>query len=216
MDSGSSAKFVKRSHKELIMSELVLIFDTETTGLPNWKEPSESELQPHIVQLAAGLFNTENKKIIQSIDLIIKPESWDIPKVVSDIHGITKEYAMDVGVSEKVCIEAFLDLWSGRKRIAHNATFDNRIIRIATKRYCEESVINSWATGVYECTGLLSKPIMKMEPKNKYGYKMPKLIEAYKHFTGNDLENAHTAMADMQACADVYFAMKDLKEVAQC
>ena len=34
------------------------------------------------------------------------------------------------------------------------------------------------------------------------------LIDAYKHFTGKDLENAHTAMADAEACMEVYFSIE--------
>lgn len=194
---------------------LILAFDTETTGLPDWKSPSEAEHQPHLVQLAAHLVNADSQKIIQSMDVIIKPEGWTIPQEVTDIHGITTEYAMDVGVSEKAAVEMFLAMWNGRTQVAHNTTFDRRILRIATKRYCDEATIDRWHDCDYECTGLLSKPIMQILPKNKYGFKMPKLEEAYKYFTGKDLENAHTAIADVNACLEVYFAIKNqAKEAA--
>lgn len=187
---------------------LVLIFDTETTGLPQFKEPSEGVNQPHIVQLAALLVDVDTRKIIQSMDVIVKPDGWEIPAEVAEIHGITTEYALQVGIPEKQAVEMFLALWAGRLRVAHNTTFDNRIIRIATKRFCTEDVIESWHDGEYQCTGLLTKPIMQMLPKNKYGFKMPKLSEAYKHFFGVELENAHSAMADAKACMDVYFAVQ--------
>lgn len=40
-------------------------------------------------------------------------------------------------------------------------------------------------------------------------YKTANLTEAYRHFTGLDMENAHSAMADVRACMAVYFAIKD-------
>lgn len=192
----------------------IIVFDTETTGIPDWKIPSESESQPHLVQLAAHQYDLTKGRIVQSMDVIIKPDNWEIPQDVSEIHGITQEYALDVGIPEKLALDMFLELWGGRLRVAHNTTFDNRIIRIATKRYAPEHVIQTWADGDYECTGLLSKPIMQMLPKNKCGFKMPKLEEAYKYFTGKELQNAHSAIADCNACLEIYLAIKSQKAAA--
>lgn len=193
---------------------LIICFDTETTGLPDWKSPSEAEHQPHLVQLAAHLVDTESWKVIQSMDVIIRPDGWEIPEEVSAIHGITTECAKQVGIPEKLALDMFLELWGGRLQVAHNTTFDRRIIRIATKRYSSEEVINCWQECGYECTGLLSKPIMQMPPYGRYGYKMPKLSEAYKHFTGEELQNAHRAIADVNACLAVYKSIKCLPPVA--
>lgn len=49
----------------------ILFYDTETTGLPDWKSPSESETQPHLVQLAAILANADTRQVISTLDLII-------------------------------------------------------------------------------------------------------------------------------------------------
>ena len=179
----------------------IIIFDTETTGLPNWKEPSGDKVQPHIVQLAALQVDTESRKIIQSMDLIVKPDGWEIPQETIDVHGITNEQALNVGLPEKEVLNMFIQLWDGNKRVAYNTTFDNRIIRIATKRYSDEHVIDNWKGGDYECAMIASRKIM--------GGKNPKLTDAYKHFTGEDLEDAHSAMADSLACMMVYFAIED-------
>ncbi|HHS83672.1 MAG TPA: 3'-5' exonuclease [Gammaproteobacteria bacterium] len=183
---------------------LILGFDTETTGLPDWKAPSGDECQPHIVQLAAQLIETDNKEVIQSMDVIVRPDGWDITQETIDVHGITQEHAMDVGIPEKMALEMFLELWNGRKRIAFNSTFDNRIIRIGTKRYFGEDVIARWKEGKqgdeWECMMLAARKIM--------GGKQPKLTEAYKHFTGQELEGAHRAMADTEAMMSVYWAVK--------
>lgn len=179
----------------------IVVLDAETTGIPDWKMPSESEHQPHLVQLAAHLVNFESRKVVQTIDLIIKPEGWLIAPETLEIHGITYEHAMDVGVSEKQALELLLAMCAGRKRVAFNTTFDNRIIRIATKRYCSEEVINAWHEGEYECAMIASRKIM--------GGKQPNLAEAYKYFTGKEIQNAHSAIGDVDACMEVYFAVQD-------
>ncbi len=183
---------------------LLLPYDTETTGLPDWKTPSGGDNQPHIVQIAAMLVDEDTKQVIQSIDLIIQPDGWEIPEEVSEIHGITTEHAMDVGIPEDVAVGAFLAMWGmGRvKRIAFNKTFDQRIIRIAAKRYCNEEVIKQWAVkDDHDCSMQMARKVI--------GGKNPKLADAYKFFTGKELENAHSAMADTQACLEVYQAIKE-------
>ncbi|WP_375592279.1 3'-5' exonuclease [Chitiniphilus eburneus] len=189
---------------------LILFYDTETTGLPDWHEPSEAPHQPHIVQLAAKLVDADTRAVVESLDLIAAPDGWLISADVAAVHGITTAYAMQVGVPEATVMEALLALWRrASTRIGHNESFDARILRIATKRYASEEVIDAWKAGAAECTVRITKPMLQLEPRNRYGWKSPKLSEAYAHFMGRPLENAHNAMADVDACMAVYFAAKD-------
>lgn len=186
----------------------LLNYDTETTGIPNWNIPSEDPSQPHIVQLAAILCEEETRKPIQSINLIIKPEGWVIPPEVTAIHGITTEYALAVGVPEAMAVQMLLSMCGQADRVAYNRTFDQRIVRIALKRFgFPEAVIEKWAEkDNHHCAMGLSKLVM--------GGKQPKLAEAYKFFTGQDLEDAHSAMADTKACMTVFFAALDYQKKA--
>ncbi|MEJ6520297.1 exonuclease domain-containing protein [Shewanella bicestrii] len=85
-------------------------------------------------------------------------------------------------------------------RIAHNKTFDQRIIRIATKRYSDEATQEAWANkDNFECT-------MRMYQK-QFGGKNTDLATCYEKLTGKKLENAHSAMADTKACFEVYKAI---------
>lgn len=180
----------------------ILPFDTETTGLPSWKTPSGGDDQPHIVQIAAHVVNANTREITQSLNVIIKPDGWVIPDETIEVHGITNEYAHDVGISEKLAFEMLLSMNEVCSlRIAHNTTFDNRLVRIGTKRYFSEQTQESWKESPYFCTMMNARKIM--------GGKNPKLEAAYKHFTGEELENAHTAMADTNACIAVYWGIKD-------
>ena len=201
---------------------LALFYDTETTGLPDFKAPSEAAHQPHIVQLAALLVDLDTRQTIQSMDVIVRPHGWTIPDEVAAVHGITTEHAADVGIPERLAVEMFMDLWSNRNRVAHNEQFDARILRIALMRHqgnifhspSGKSVPDIWKEGRAECTARMATPICALPPTDKmkavgrFHHKTPNLGEAYRHFTGNDLQNAHSAMADVLACRDVYFAIK--------
>lgn len=188
-----------------------LIYDTETTGLPVWKKHSGDPEQPHIVQLGALLVDLDTRKTAASIDLTVCPDGWTIPDEVTAIHGITTAQAEACGVPEPLALDCFMALWrQASVRIGHNQSFDARIIRIAQHRAgYDTDVLDEWKQAPAECTGLLAKPIIQMPPKGRYGYKMPKLTEAYEHFMGApSYRQSHTAMADALDCMDVYFAIK--------
>lgn len=197
----------------------ILFYDTETTGLPLFSEPSEDPRQPHIVQLAAKLVDSDTRKTIASIDLIARPDGWTIPDDVADIHGITTQHALAVGVPERLIVEALLHLYECKggqpvTRCGHNESFDARMVRIAMMRFGLAGP-DEWKVGASWCTALMSTPIMKLPPTERMvatgrkGPKMPKLSEAYKFFTGKELENAHSALADVDACAAVHWAIQD-------
>jgi DNA polymerase-3 subunit epsilon len=191
-----------------IKMNILFGYDTETTGLPVWKEPSGSVNQPHLVQLAAVLTDAVTQEVIASMDVIIKPDGWVIPDEVAAIHGITTEKALAVGIPEKLALEMFIAMRADAERVAYNKTFDQRIIRIAAKRYLDESAQEKWAIKEdHHCA-------MRLTQKD-IGGKQGKLIDAYKHYTGKDLVDAHSAMADTKACMDVYFgAQKSLASQA--
>lgn len=188
---------------------IIMPFDTETNGLPLWQIESNSPLQPHIVSLAALLVDTDTKKELGRIDVIVRPDGWVIDQEMIDIHGITMERAMDEGIPEAKALDMLMELWmEADLRIAHNTTFDNRIIRCAQKRHFSKDEIHAdmmraWKEEKerYYCTMVHARKVMKG--------KQPTLGEAYKHFTGREIENAHTAMADTQACLEIYWGLMD-------
>ena len=187
----------------------ILFFDTETTGLPLWKEPSDHPDQPHMVQLSALLVDADTRELIQLMDVIIKPDGWVIPEETIAIHGITNERALAEGIPEAEALDMFLAMYANAKfRVAHNTTFDNRIIRIAMKRYRPDAVSDEqWKdAALYHCT-------MTAHTK-KHGGKWPKLTELYLHYFGREMEGAHTALADAKGCMEVYFAALDAEKQA--
>lgn len=203
---------------------LVLAYDTETTGLPDFKAPSEAAHQPHIVQLGALLIDLDSRKTIASMDVIVRPDGWTIPAEVATIHGITTEHAMDVGIPERTALEMFMALWGGRHLLGHNESFDRRILRIAQHRFAasvNDEQRDSWKASKAHCTQLLSTPILKLPPTAKmraagrFHSKSANLGEAYEFFMGRKLEDAHSAMADCRAALDVFFAIQNQQQALQ-
>jgi DNA polymerase III subunit epsilon len=184
----------------------ILFFDTETTGLPIWGEPSTDHRQPHLVQIGAELVDAETREVLKSMDVIIKPAGWEIPEEMTAIHGITKEAALENGISEWDAVEELLEMKKEADlRVAHNVNFDDRIIRIAITRELGYDKADEWKEGEKFDTCNKSRKAVGLK-------KAPKLEESYEFFTGKKLEGAHSAAADVAACREVYFALVDAGE----
>lgn len=201
----------------------ILAYDTETTGLPDWKQPSESEHQPHLVEICGLLYDTDTRELVDSYHTLVKPDGWEIPQDVIDVHGITNERAAAEGVPEAEALAAFLALHDRAElRVAHNQYFDARILRIAIKRYgagadqeARDILAESFKAAPAFCTCNSAKPIMRLpatEAMRRSGkghwFKAPTLQEAHEHFIGEPFEGAHSARADAMACAAIYFALQ--------
>ena len=83
---------------------MYLIFDTETTGLPQDFKKSYQDLDnwstARCVQLSWQLHDRLGK-LIDSGNDIIKPDGFDIPQASIKIHRITNEMANEKGISVK-------------------------------------------------------------------------------------------------------------------
>ncbi|MEO8391181.1 3'-5' exonuclease [Polaromonas sp.] len=192
---------------------LGMFYDTETTGLPLWKEPSEHPDQPHLVELYAELVDLETREVVATMHKIVKPEGWEIPQECVNIHGITTERALAEGEPETEVIGALMAMAAQAEVvIAHNEQFDRRMVRIGIKRNLDPLApqvegsmpSDAWKAKAGFCTCWKAKPFTKLP-----GNKLPKLTEAYHHFTGQTMEGAHSASGDVQGCKTVYFAIKD-------
>lgn len=187
--------------------EYLQFWDVETTGIPDYKKPSDAPHQPHIVEYACKLMSEQGDEI-RNIHYIVRPDGWVIPQETIDIHGITQEQAMDEGVSEKQVLEMHLELCESNKRIAYNQAFDDRLMRIAMKRYYSPEKFDihgeRYKNLKKECC------LSKARKWKKYS-KTPKMIQVYSDlFDGAVLENAHTAMGDVNAMIRIYFELQKL------
>jgi DNA polymerase-3 subunit epsilon len=55
-------------------------------------------------------------------------------------------------------------------------------------------------------------PTAKMVAAGRHHPKTPNLGEAYRFFTGHELEGAHSALVDVDACIACYYAMTDVED----
>ncbi|MDY6957591.1 MAG: 3'-5' exonuclease [Halobacteriota archaeon] len=179
----------------------ILFYDTETTGFPRTKVGWAHSDQPHLVQLAGLVVDSDSREIINSMCEIVIPDGWDIPEQAIRVHGITPENATSHGMPEDQVIQLFTELMEqAEMRVAHSQLFDERIIRVALHRYAID-MVPYWDHMLFECTGHMSKVAMVSRT-------MPSLNDAYRFVTQRDIENAHDAHADTNACMEVFFGLR--------
>lgn len=193
---------------------MITAFDTETTGLPDFKARSNNPAQPHMVQLALVDYEDDGTEV-SAHSVIIRPDGWVIPAEMTAIHGISHERAMDEGIPEESAVQMFIAVQArSRLRVAHNESFDRRILRIAmTRAGIERDFIEAIEARQSYCTCTKAKPILKLPPTDRQlaagftGFKSPKLEECVRHFFSEELPGAHDALVDARTCARVYFAL---------
>jgi len=197
--------------------DLILFYDTETNGLPQWGLPSEDPSQPYVTQLAAELCDEHNGNVIATMDVLIKPDGWTIPDELAALTGITTERAMAEGIDRRDAIGQFTDMWKrAAMRAGHNESFDARMLRIEYFREIDhdDPFHDTWKSAPAFCTQGKSTKIINLPPTAKMlaagrkHAKSPNLAEAYEFFTGSKLEGAHNANVDVMACKAVYYGIK--------
>ena len=187
----------------------VLLFDTETTGLPKSREDAHKlpNNWPHLVSIAWILM--ENDKILESEYHIVKPE-WVIPADSIKIHGITQEMALKDG---KPLLEVIRKFQSVEHDIlvAHNLNFDKNVLlnAILWDLKLEFPIFKKTF-----CTMEAARYICRIPFANGRGYKSPKLVELYEKILQKKPSGAlHNALYDVQLLAEIVknsYVLKDM------
>lgn len=191
---------------------MILFFDTETTGFRNFRMPPEHEDQVSIVQLAAALFD-EDGTIASKMAFITRPGRL-INKKAAEIHGITDGIAQFKGIDLGIALAAFAQLCERADTlVAHNIKFDLGIIECAAARTGTDVELPP----EHICTMEMTREIINLPPTDQMlaagrtEPKPPKLSECIEHFFNEELEGAHDALIDVEACARVFFHVRAMQ-----
>ncbi len=189
---------------------MYLFFDTETTGLPKrWNAPvTDVENWPRLVQLA-WIACGEDGEILESHNAIIRPEGFTIPAEVSRLHGITNQIAMEEGVPVREEMELFAQkIEEATALVGHNISFDECIVGAEFERLRMMTVL--FLKPKY-CTMKLSTNYCRLPGKR--GLKPPRLAELHQLLFGCSFDNAHNALADVEATVRCFWELKKRKVI---
>lgn len=206
----------------------VLVFDTETTGLPDG-HPSfyDTKKWPYIVQLSYCLYDcTLNKIIIENDHIISVADDVVISPKSIEMHKITKTISQNKGIPIERAIETFnICLETADVIMAHNLSFDKRMLIVEHIR-CKNRAqnirgknrtrnINSYSLKLKNqlfpsnkqefCTMRTSKDYCNIKAISKDGeeyIKFPTLSELHEKLFGwLPLQTAiHNSLVDVRLC----------------
>lgn len=184
---------------------MYLIFDTETTGLPdNYSAPlTDFDNWPRCVQLAWQLHD-ETGKLISKGNYIVKPDGFTIPFNSEKIHGISTKRAEKEGIPLSDVMDAFgKDVEKCTFVIGHNLEFD---LNIMGSEYLRMERENPLKDKIHIDTKDDSTEFCAI-PGGRGRYKWPTLSELHDKLFEVGFEEAHNAAADVDATARAFLEL---------
>jgi len=183
----------------------VLVFDTETSGLPEGRNISirDTDKWPYILQFSFILYNTLSAEILDSMNEFIYIEDYvNINEKSIEIHKITREICKDKGIHISDALNRFNYALSNCDIVvAHNIEFDKNLVLVESIR---NNIENRFKTNLpIHCTMKSNINLCKIERINKFGekyYKYPSLSELYQHLFKIVPNGLHNSMVDVLLC----------------
>ncbi len=184
---------------------MYLIFDTETTGLPdNYSAPlTDFDNWPRCVQLAWQVHD-KTGNIISQGDYIVKPDGFSIPFNSEKVHGISTERAQKEGIPLREVMDIFnRDLEKCTFVVGHNLEFD---LNIMGAEYLRMERENPLPKKIAIDTKDESTEYCAI-PGGRGRYKWPTLAELHDKLFNIGFEEAHNAAADVDATARAFLEL---------
>lgn len=166
----------------------MIIFDTETTGLPK-PDSCPLEEQPKIIEFAAVKLDNKTLKKVDEIEFLINPGE-KLEAIITKITGLTDASLKDAAPFVAY-YPALVDFFLGeRSMAAHYLAFDRSLLSFDLQRI-DKLTRFPWPAD-HICTVEASYPIKNHRLK---------LTDLYQIVTGSVHKEAHRAMADVEALA---------------
>ena len=184
----------------------ILIFDTETTGLPKRKSFNEyhdpKKLKYYdssrVIEIGYIIYNSEGEKIKENC-FLIKPNNFKIENTY--IHGISQ---IDADLNGKNIVDGLKifndDLIDVKTLVAYNCEFDIHILISECYRNEYTELIKTLKTKDIQCC-------MKLAQNKLSLLKYMKLKVLYETLFSTKIIQEHRALSDCEICGKCYFKL---------
>ena len=177
----------------------VLVFDTETTGLPKrYAKYIDTQEWPYIVQISYIYYDTDTHEFTAFDHIVQLEPDVVISEKSIEIHKITKEICQEKGISIKTILHEFIALAKQSDYvIGHNLQFDKNMVIVECIRHRIMSPFLKKKFKEY-CTMKNSVNICRLHSKHaNHTYKYPKLEELHWFLFNILAQNLHNSLCDV-------------------
>lgn len=184
---------------------MFIILDTETNGFPTrlLNKGEKNGSTGRAAQIAYQIAD-KNGNVIKSYNTYIYPDGWEIPNKKFFIdNGMTTERLIEKGIPIKDALQNFIkDYNKCDYLVAHNIQFDYTIMH------------NEMISAGLKANKVLTKICTMMEAYYQFNLpKYPKLMDLHYDLIGEGFDDAHDALADVNACRRILFNMIENKTI---
>jgi len=180
------------------------VFDTETSGMFDFRLPADDPSQPRLAQFS-GIITDKDMDVLDTFSHLVKPDDWEMSPGAEAVNGLSTEFLMEHGRPIGEVLDIFEELVnSGHHFAAYNAQFDLKVMRGEMRRAGRDDLFTK-TPNVCLMRACASLKVPKASGKGGW----PALSDACNHF---DIEQkgAHDAIDD---AAVAYEIMKKLAEI---
>jgi DNA polymerase III epsilon subunit-like protein len=178
---------------------VILVFDTETTGLALHPD-ADYRKQPRMIEFGGVLLDPRTGAVDTELSLLVNPDEGLTPEITK-ITGLTDADLVGASPFEAVLPQLAMMFNAATAVVAHNLPFDRAMIRNDLARV--DCFDFPWPEQEYCTVGL---------HKDQWG-RNPKLIELYAATMGKPLAQTHRALDDVAALVEIIVAL-DLHTIA--
>lgn len=187
---------------------MYLFIDTETTGVTRLAFVTRQNFTqwPRLVQIAWALGDADGLGKIHSA--LVRPDGFVIPPSATRIHRISQSVAVEQGERVGEVLRRFSDALSqANVVVAHNFRFDVGVLHAEALRK-NPPITFAWPKANI-CTMQQGQSFLISHHGRKHPGN-PTLADLYRTLFGFDFYPKHNAIADVRACAHVFFKLKSL------
>lgn len=153
-----------------------VVFDTETSGLPNYKAPADDPSQPRLAAVTFVLTDA-NLVPVDVISYYVKPDGWSLAPEMEAINGLTQAVLEEKGVPIREVLQVYTNLIDeGYAMAAYGAQFDLKVMRGELRR---AEIDDRFDKTLNTCVMRKSMGVVVKQAK-KGGF--PKLTDCIHHF----------------------------------